>query len=91
MSETKPVSKAFYVTRAQFTDFFVIHTPTPEDPNATEELDVDETHEWFRVRGADMPSVERGLDHIWNFAKGLITIANYKEPPVKDASIQPRL
>lgn len=66
--------------------------PTTGKPNGqTEELDVDETYEWFRVRGADMNLLEKALDHVWNFYKGAFEITKYKEPPIKNAAIRPRI
>jgi hypothetical protein len=83
--------RAFYVTREPFSDFFVIHVPKPDGTIETEELEVEDTYEWFKKRGADMPLLEKGLDHIWNFAKGMIEIARYKEPIVQNPALEPRL
>lgn len=74
-----------------WSDFFVIHVPKPDGTIETEELEVDETYEWFRKRGADMIKVEKGLEHIWNFAKGVIEINNYKEPPIANPALEPKL
>ena len=87
-------SLTFLVTRVAFSDFFTIHLVdlhTGKPNGQTEELDVDETYEWFRVRGAKLPLLEKSLDHVWNFYKGAITIDNYKEPPVKNAAIKPKI
>ncbi len=87
-------SLIFVVTRVPFSDFFMIHLVDPYTgrPNGqTEELDVDETHEWFRQHGADMNLLEKALDHVWNFYKGAFEITGYKEPPVKNAAIRPRI
>jgi len=87
-------SLTFVVTRTPFSDFFMIHLVDPYTgrPNGqTEELDVDETHNWFRQRGADMTLLEKALDHVWNFYKGAFEISKYKEPPIKNAAIRPRI
>jgi len=86
--------RSFYVTREPFSDFFVIHIPKPDGTVETEELDVDDTYAWFGARGGDIKQggpVEKALDHIWNFAKGMIEIGCYKEPPVKNPALEPRL
>lgn len=90
----KPKSLTFLVTRVPFTDFFTIFLVdmnTGKPNGQSEELDVDETFEWFRVRGADMPLLEKALDHVWNFYKGAFEITNYKEPPIKNASVRPKI
>ena len=46
----------------------------------TEELDPEETREWFRVRGADMDKLERVLDQAWNFKRAGVEIENPREP-----------
>lgn len=87
-------SLTFKVTREPWTDFFTIYLvdQTTGLPNGqTEEMNVDETIEWFRVRGAPMPLLEKALDHVWNFYKGAFEIVNYKEPPQKNTTIRPRI
>lgn len=87
-------SLTFLVTREPFSDYFMIHLVDPFTgrPNGqTEELDVDETYDWFRTRGADMILLEKALDHVWNFQKGAFEISNYREPPVKNAAIRPKI
>ena len=87
-------SLTFVVTRVAFSDFFTIHLvdPITGKPNGqTEELDVDETEEWFRVRGADMILLGKALDHVWNFYKGAFEFTNYREPPIKNAAIRPKI
>lgn len=93
MSETLK-SLTFLVTREPFSDYFLIHLVDPYTgrPNGqTEELDVDETLEWFRVRGADMILLDKALDHVWNFMRGAFEINNYKEPPIKNAHVRPKI
>lgn len=87
-------SLTFLITREPFTEFFTIHLVDPNtgNPNGyTEELDVDETTEWFRLRGANPALLDKALDHIWNFYKGAFEITNYREPPVRNASIRPKI
>jgi hypothetical protein len=85
------VSVTIFITREPFTDFFTLHVPKPDKTVHTEELDVDDTMEWFRARGGDPTKVEKGLDHVWNFYKGAIEIEDYKEPPVKDPALAPKI
>jgi hypothetical protein len=87
-------SLTFLVTREAFSDFFVIHLVDPftgRINGQTEELDVDETLAWFKARGADMVLLDKALDHVYNFYKGAFEISNYKEPPIKNAAIRPRI
>lgn len=79
------------VTREPFVDCFVLHVPKPDGSVHTEELDPDETSAWFREHGANMILTEKALDHIWNFYRGSIEIENYKEPPVRDPALQPKI
>lgn len=95
MSEA-PKSFTFFVQRTPWTDFFTIHLidlKTGKPNGQSEELDVDETVQWFLDRGANEELLHKGLDHIWNFAKGAIEIdaAAYKEPPVKNAALKPNI
>jgi hypothetical protein len=87
-------SLTFLVTREPFSDYFLIHLADPFTglPNGmTEELDTEEAMQWFKARGAYMPLVDKAMDHCWNFARVAIEITNYKEPPVRNASIRPRI
>ena len=48
----------------------------------TEELEPEDTREWFRLHGANMEVVEKALDYVWNFGTYrpiTITIQNYRE------------
>ena len=92
MSQAAPqvVPVTILVTREPFTDFFILHVPRG-DAVHTEELDVDDTLEWFRAHGADMIAVDKALDHCWNFYKCAIEIENYREPPVKDPALAPKI
>lgn len=92
MSEIKATSTlTVYITREPWSDFFLLHIPKPDGSEYTEELDTNDTLEWFRSRGADMAMVEKGLDHVWNFYKGALEIVNYREPPVRNPEIQPKI
>lgn len=66
-----------------------------EITSSSEELEIDEALEWFRVRGANMAVVEKALDHVWNlYGKRRpirITISNPKEPAISDPRIDPRV
>lgn len=76
------------ILRPPFTgDFFTLVL----DNGQSEELEVEETREWFRVRGANMDVVEKALDEAWNFAESGITIKNPKVPRVLHSAIQPKL
>lgn len=90
-----PKSLIVFVTREPGTDFFIIHVPDGKGGwHPQEELDVEATYEWFRLRGADMTiggPTEKALDHVWNFYKGSFEITNFREPPVKNPRMQPRI
>lgn len=75
------------VEREMFMPWFKISLPNGQ----SEELDAEETKQWFKVRGANMPSVDKALDHAWNFKRCIIEIENPKEPPVLEPAVQPRL
>jgi len=60
MSEVQSVT--IFITREPFVDFFILHIPKPDGTVHTEELEPDETVEWFRQRGGDMVLVEKTLD-----------------------------
>jgi len=66
------------IQREMWSDFFVLTL----DSGHTEELEVEQTREWFRVRGANMDKMEKVLDHCWNFGRAEAEIENPKEPPV---------
>jgi hypothetical protein len=79
------------VTREMWSDTFTLHVPKADGTVYTEELDTDETTEWFRVRGANMKVLEKFMDHVWNFLKGTFTIENYREPKIKNVAIDPKI
>ena len=47
---------------------------------SSEELDPDDTREWFRLRGANMDVVEKALDYCWNFYRASIVIKAPRKP-----------
>ena len=84
-------SLTVYITRIPFDENFTLHVPKADGSTYTEELDTDETVEWFKVRGADLIAVDKVLTHVWNFYKGAVEIVNYKVPAVKDPRLEPRI
>ena len=69
----------------------MLSVPKPDGTVHTEELDVDDTVEWFRQRGADLIKVDQALTHVWNFYKGAVEVENFREPPVLDPATQPKI
>lgn len=90
-AKAPPTSITIYITREHGVEFFMLHIPKADGSMHTEELDPDDTSEWFRARGADMVLTEKALDHCWNFYKCAIEIINYKEPPVLNPAMQPNI
>jgi len=64
------------ITREPFGDWFTLTLPNGH----TEELEPDPCRQWFKERGAKMDAVEKVLDHVWNFQRANINIANFREP-----------
>lgn len=64
------------ITREPFSDYFVLTLSNGH----TEELEVEETREWFRVHGADMGKMETALDHVWNFGRAVVVVKNFRSP-----------
>jgi hypothetical protein len=95
MSDVPPVaprSLTVFITREPWTDFFILHVPDGKGGwHPQEELDVDDTYEWFLQRGANKIRLEKALDHIWNFNKGAFEIENYREPPVRNPRLTPKI
>lgn len=94
MSELKPkvdVAPApglhVVITREPWTDFFVITL----DNGHTEELEPDDTRQWFRERGADMDKFEKVLDQVWNFQRAEAIIDNSREPSMPRLAHSPKL
>jgi len=84
MPDLPPLLVKIY--REPFIDFFQLTVG-----ESSEELDPEDTRDWFRVRGANMDIVEKALDHSWNFRHATLMIENPKEVVVKNQHIQPRL
>jgi hypothetical protein len=64
------------IHREMFSDFFTIML----DDNSSEELEIEPLREWFKVRGANMDSIDKVLDHVWNFGYAEVLISNPKTP-----------
>jgi hypothetical protein len=75
------------IFREMFADFFELTL----DNGHTEELEPDDTREWFRLRGASMDAVEKALDHAWNFRKAEFYIQTPREPLVNRPQYAPKL
>jgi len=93
MAELKlPVAEEFHsllvkVTRQPFEEWFKLDLPGGH----TEELDPEETREFFRVRGADMDMVEKALDHCWNLYHVNIEIMKPKSVVLTDPRTEPNI
>lgn len=66
------------IQREMWSEYFVLTLPNGQ----TEELDVEQTRDWFKQRGANMDAMEKVLDHCWNFGRSEALIVNPKEPHV---------
>lgn len=55
-------------------EWFILHL----EDKSSEELDPDDTRDWFKQRGANMDAVEKALDYCWNFYQATIVIKNPK-------------
>lgn len=67
------------LTREIFMPYFRI---TLEN-GSSEELEIEDTREWFRTHGADVDKVEKALDYVWNFGSHkpvFLKIRNYVDP-----------
>ena len=63
--------------REPFMEWFVLQV----DDGSSEELDPEDARSWFKMRGANMDSVEKALDYCWNFYSATIVIKSPKTPP----------
>lgn len=83
------------VKREPFTDFFRIHVPDGKGGwHFLEELDFNDTVEWFTLRGAimdDGSDLDKALTHVWNFYQGTFTIKDFRDPPVKNAKMKAQI
>ena len=75
------------VTRVAYDDMFTLHLPD----GSSEELDPDDTKQWFVDRGANIPGVEKALDHCWNFYTVVICIEVPLEPARSNDPNAPQL
>lgn len=78
------------LTRQPFMDEFTIHLPNGH----TEELDPDETRQWFYDHGVSKKSseaLEKLLDECWNFYESAVTIESYREPVKPFPGYQPQV
>ena len=73
------------IEREMWSEFFMLTL----DSGHTEELDVEQTRDWFKVRGANMDKIEKVLDHCWNFGRSEAIIENPKAPPVSRLPYSP--
>ena len=85
-----PKSGSLHVVlrREPFLQFLTITTPSD---GYSEELDGDDARAWFKARGANMASVEKVLDHIWNFNNATFFIENPVSPALANPSVDPQL
>lgn len=75
------------ISREPFLAWFKLILPNGQ----TEELDPDETREWFKVRGANMIALDKALDYCWNFYNSEFVIQNPKTPNVLNHNIAPQV
>lgn len=77
------------ITREAFTEYFVLTLPS----GITEEFETPETVKFLVDRGANKRVVEKVLDHVWNFRKGILYIKKAIDPSTKlpPNSILPRI
>ena len=59
--------------------FSLFYTLTMDD-GSSEELELEDMREWFRVRGADMDKMQEAFDTVWNFLNVEVVIASPKIP-----------
>lgn len=75
------------IRREPFMEYFTLTL----DNGFTEELDVEETKQWFRDHGANMDVVEKALDHCWNFWHSEVNINQWREPKRVKLAHEPQL
>lgn len=78
---------AVHVTREPFADYFVITLENGQ----SEELEVEDTKQWFREHGANMDVVDKCLDHVWNFGRADVVISDFRLPKYKLHAHSPKL
>ena len=64
------------IHRPMWSDYYTITLPNAY----TEEMEIDELREWFRIRGANMDKMDKVFDHVYNFQNATVVIENPKEP-----------
>lgn len=77
------------IDRVPFEDYFMLSVGS-----MTEELDPEETRDWFRQRvptPKHMDEVEKILDYVWNFYHANITIKNPRTPQNSTSRLTPQL
>ncbi len=85
-------SLTVFITREHGTYFFILHIPDGKGGwHPQEELDVEDTVEWFKLRGAKMEALDKALDHVWNFYRGAFEIEEYHDPPVANPRLTPKI
>ena len=75
------------ITREPFSDYFVLIL----DSGDSEELEVEDTRDWFRQRGANMDAIEKALDQTWNFYRSEVIISKPKNPPEMNHPYAPQV
>jgi len=73
------------ITRQPFIDYFTLRL----ENGYTYELEPEDTRAWFKIRNADMDTVERALDHCWNFGYSEVRIHNFREPVLDKRTAEP--
>jgi hypothetical protein len=92
MPESEIPPLPVHVTREPFCEWFNLEYRTDDSPTPlTEELDPDETRDWFKKRGADMDKIEKMLDYVWNFYRADVVIEKPKKVELPMSKIQPRI
>ena len=76
-----------FLEREAWTDWFVLKTAN----GLSEQLEPEETRDWFKERGANMDAVEKALDYCWNFYKAEVVINNPRDPMINAARVTPHV
>lgn len=70
-----------------YSDFFTLVLTNGQ----SEELDPDETREWFKQRGANLDAVDKALDHAWNLKRAEFYILKPRQPVTTRPAFAPKL
>lgn len=73
----KPEPLHVTIYREPFSDFYLLTTPVN---GHTEELEVEDVREWFKIRGASQDAVDKALDQAWNFRRAAVLIQKPRVP-----------